>query len=87
MLDRLMRFQDRRLEHTQQFHGSIDSAINAMRAHALLINFCPYDDRTLFNHKTADFLSPFERINGFRYRDNWLENLLVASSMRGYKTY
>ena len=42
MLDRLMKYQDRRLYATQNFHGTKLSAEEAIRAHALLINFCPY---------------------------------------------
>ena len=34
MLDRLMKFQDRRLYCTQHFHGILQSANNAMRAHS-----------------------------------------------------
>jgi hypothetical protein len=27
--------------------------------------------------------SPFEGLNGFCYHDNWLHNLLIASSLQG----
>ena len=81
MLDRLMKFQNRRLDSSQHFHGKLESANNAMRAHALLVNFCPYNSNTI--RLNQGVISPFEKLNGFRYRDNWLENLLVASSMNG----
>ena len=83
MLDRLMKFQDRRLYATQHFHGTIQSANNQMRAQALLINFCPYSPIVIKKHK--GWRSPFEKLHQFRYRDNWLENLLVASSLNGYR--
>lgn len=81
MLDRLMKYQDRRLYSTQNFHGTLLSAQAAIRAHALLINFCPFSPQTI--NKKEDIHSPFEELNGFRYRENWLENLLVAASLGG----
>ena len=77
-----MKFQDRRLFCTQHFHGTAQSANQIMRAHALLINFCPYAETTI--QYNGGFKSPFEKLNGFVYRENWLENLLVASSLRGF---
>jgi len=47
MLDRLMKYQDRRLYSTQNFHGTLVSAQAAIRAHALLINFCPFSPQTI----------------------------------------
>lgn len=85
MLDRLMKYQDRRLYATQNFHGNVSSANAAVRAHALLINFCPYSSQTIDNKGGIN--SPFEQINGFVYRKNWLENLLVAASLNGNKIY
>ena len=81
MLDRLMKFQDRRLYSTQNFHGTLLSANTAIRSHALLINFCPFAPQTI--DKKGGIYSPFEQINGFQYRENWLENLLVAASLGG----
>ncbi len=81
MIDQLMKYQDRRLYNTQHFHGKFDSAITAIRAHALLINFCPFSPQTIAIKENIH--SPFEQLNGFRYRDNWLENLLVAASLGG----
>lgn len=81
MLDRLMKYQDRRLYATQHFHGTLPSANAAVRAHALLINFCPFSTQTIENKGGIN--SPFEQINGFVYRKNWLENLLVAASLGG----
>lgn len=83
MLDQLMKYQDRRLYSTQHFHGELPSAIACVRAHALLVNFCPYSPQTIA--KKGNIHSPFEQLNGFRYRENWLENLLVAASLAGQR--
>jgi hypothetical protein len=52
-----------------------------LRAIALLWNF------HLYSHKVQRLerysKSPFEDLNGFRYHDNWLHNLLIASSLNG----
>ncbi len=52
-----------------------------MRAHALLINFSHYSSQTI--KAKGGVKSRFEQLNGFRYRDHWLENLLVATSLNG----
>ena len=80
-----MKFQDRRLYHSQHFHGTISSANDAMRAHALLVNFCPYSPQTI--QCNGNIQSPFEKLNGFKYRQNWLENLLVAASLGGNRPF
>jgi len=85
MLDRLMRFQDRKLFCSQHFHGTLQSSNKIMRANALLFNFCPYSQQTI--QKNGGIKSPFEKLNGFSYRENWLENLLVASSLRGNRNH
>ena len=85
MLDRLMKYQDRRLYATQNFHGNIESAEAAIRAHALLINFCPFSTQVI--DKKGGIHSPFEQLNGFRYRNNWLENLLAAASLGGNRPH
>ncbi len=82
-LDRLMRWQDRFLFNHQYFHRSAEAAELGIRAWALLRNFRPYNPRTLRQHPQAQ--CPAERLNGFRYRQNWLENLRVAASMGGYR--
>lgn len=83
-LDRLMNYQDRLLYNMQYFHGTLDSARLHLRAMALLWNFHPYASRTKFNHPSRS--SPFKDLNGFQYHDNWLHNLLIASSMNGQRS-
>lgn len=75
-----MRFQDKRLFCSQHFHGTLHSADKMMKAHAMLMNFCPYAKQTIQNN--GGIKSPFEKLNGFTYRENWLENLLVATSLK-----
>jgi len=80
MLDRLMDPLDRWLYATHYFHGHLMSAEYQIRAWALLHNFRPYCPR-------ADirllYLSPFHKLNGFVYHDDWLQNFLVAASLGG----
>jgi hypothetical protein len=80
-LERLMNYQDRLLYAMQYFHGHPASASLYVRAMALVWNFHPYDQRT--QKKYGARAAPFERINGFRYHDNWLENMMIAASMKG----
>jgi hypothetical protein len=81
MVDRLMKFIDRACFDAQYFHGTDDSAEQHARAMALLWNFCPSSPATIKKHHGQ--ICPAERLNGKRYTDNWLENLLVSASMNG----
>lgn len=83
-LERLMNYMDRILYTAQYFHGKITMASLYARALAMVWNFHPYDIRTQSKYGLAS--SPFERLNGFRYHDNWLENLMIAASIGGRKT-
>ena len=84
MVDRLMNHQDRLLYTMQYFHGDHKSARLYLRSMALLWNFHPYGART--RSECSARISPFTDLNGFRYHDNWLHNLLIASSMNGRQT-
>jgi hypothetical protein len=81
-LDRLMNYQDRLLYAMQYLHGTQDSARLYVRAMALVWNFHPYGRQTQAKYQ-GKRNSPFEDLNGFRYHDNWLHNLLIASSLQG----
>jgi hypothetical protein len=81
MVDRLMKFMDRWLFASQYFHGTTDAARLQTRGWALLQNFCPSTPLTIKKHHGK--ISPAERLNGFRYHDNWLQNLLISASMGG----
>ena len=65
----------------QDFHGKWGSAEQSSRAMALLWNFHPFCRKTRM--AMAGCLCPFEQLNGFRYHDNWVRNLLIASSLNG----
>ena len=83
-LERLMNYLDRILYSAQYLHGTQESASLFVRATAMLWNFHPYDLRTQGKYGLG--ASPFERLNGFRYHDNWLQNFLIAASIGGWKT-
>ena len=85
MVDRLMKYLDRAFFNSQYFHGTQASAERRVRALVLLWNFCPSSPQTVKKHNGQR--SPAERLNGKRYAQNWLENLLVSGSMNGYRRY
>lgn len=68
---------DHRLFDTQYFHGSLDQAELGIRAWALIHNFVTKNPVTIRRHH--GWQSPAERLNQFRYHDNWLHNLLVSA--------
>jgi hypothetical protein len=82
MVDRLMQRMDRHLFSTQYFHGTLKSANLSIRAWALIQNFAPFNPWTV---KQKCHVSSFERVNGFQYHENWLQNLLIAASLGGYR--
>ena len=83
MVDRLMRFMDKYLFGSQYFHGSLFAAEQSIRAWAILRNFQPYACSIKNNKKEVVCAS--KNLNGFMYRDNWLENLIVSTSMSGFR--
>ena len=83
MIDRLMKGRDRYLFFMQYFHGHFYSAGLSLRTWAILRNFQPYCSRITANG--AEFECAAARLNGFRYRDNQLENLPASASMGGYR--
>jgi len=84
MLDRLMQRMDRHLFQTQYFQGHLNSATLGMRAWALLYNFTPSNPYTVKKYG-GKFKSPAERLNKKKYHEDWLQNLLISSSISGYK--
>lgn len=81
MIDRHMEPLARYLYSTKYFNGHLMSAERSVRAWALSHNFLPYCPRAKVGQT---YKSPAHKLNGFVYRDNWLENLLVSASRRGY---
>lgn len=83
MVDRLMRWLNRTLVTRQYFHGTLASANQSSRAWALLHNYYPYCLRKIDDKNKLTCAA--SELNGFTYRSNWLENLVIASSMNGYR--
>ena len=77
-LDRLMRSQNRYFDRGQHFHGTLESANLRSRAWAVLHNYGDWGRKTRAENDGCR--CPAERLNGKRYAENWLENLLVATS-------
>jgi hypothetical protein len=80
MIDRQLDPLDRCLDRAHYFHGHLLSAEYQLRAWALFHNFRPYCPRAKIRQT---YQSPFHKLNGFVYHDNWLQNLLVAASLGG----
>lgn len=78
MLDRQIDPLSRCLDRARFFHGHASSAERIVRAWALAHNFRGFCPRA---RAAKDFRSPFHRLNGFVYHDNWLHNLLIATSL------
>jgi hypothetical protein len=83
MLDRIMRPMNRYFDNGQHLHGSLPPSQLHCRSWALLHNFTPWSPVT--TEKNGGWASPAERLNKHRYRENWLENLLVSASLGGYR--
>jgi hypothetical protein len=79
-LDRQLDALDRCLYAAHYFHGPLMSAEYQVRAWAWFHNFQPYCPRAKIRQR---YQSPFHKLNGFVYHDNWLQNLLVAASLGG----
>ncbi len=84
-LDRLMRFMDRHIFSHQSFHSTSEKATLNMRAYALIHNFSPSNPQTI--NKYEGKASPAERLNEFKYHENWLHNLLISASLGGYRSH
>lgn len=78
MLDRVMRSMNCYFDRGQQFHGTQESANRRSRAWAILYNYFPWCRKTIKDN--GGCRCPAERLNGKRYAENWLENLLIATS-------
>lgn len=84
MLERVMQPMDRFLFSIRYFHGkTTESATKSIRAWALIHNFAPFNPGTI---KKRGYRCPAEKLNGGRYHDSWLQNLLVSASLQGFRT-
>jgi len=64
-------------------HGHQGSSEARLRGWALLQNFRPYAPR---GKCPREFQSPAHRLNGKRYHEHWLLNLMAATSLMGFRT-
>src|SRR5262245_31277557 len=83
MLDRVMRGMNRYFDSGQHLHGSQQAGERHVRAWALLYNFRPWHKAVA--RANGGWRCPAERLNRHRYHDDWLQNLLVATSLGGYR--
>ena len=81
--DRLLNHMDRLLYTACYGHTTTQSSRLAVRAIALQWNFHCYGTR--LRRQQPSRVSPFHDLNGFVYHQNWLHNLLIASSMGGLR--
>ncbi|MCI5161431.1 MAG: hypothetical protein D3917_05280, partial [Candidatus Electrothrix sp. AX5] len=54
-----------------------------IRGWALIKNFAPQNPAAVKKH--AGLQSPAEQLNGKRYHDCWLQNLLISASLGGFR--
>ncbi len=83
MLDRIMKLMKRCIKNAQYFHASPEKATLYMRGFALIYNFSPSSPWTIKRHNGA--ISPASRLNQVSYSEDWFINLMVATSLRGYR--
>lgn len=83
MLDRVMRGMSRYFEEGQHLHGSPAACRLHVRAWALLQNFRLWGAEAARDNN--GWRSPAERLNGHRYHQDWLQNLLISASLDGYR--
>ncbi|HSU69296.1 MAG TPA: hypothetical protein VLJ39_20590 [Tepidisphaeraceae bacterium] len=63
-------------------HGHQGSSELRLRGWALLQNFRPYAPR---GKCPREFESPAHRLNGRRYHEHWLHNLMASTSLMGFR--
>ncbi len=64
-------------------HGHQGSSESRLRGWALLQNFRPFAPR---GNLPRAFDSPAHRLNGKRYHEHWLHNLIASTSLMGFRT-
>ncbi len=65
-------------------HGHQDSSELRLRGWALLMNFRPYAPR---GKRIRLYDSPAHRLNGKRYHEHWLHNLMTSTSLMGFRSH
>jgi hypothetical protein len=82
-LDRVMRAMNRYFDDGQHLHRSAEACGRHVRAWALLFNFRPWHPASA--RANGGWRCPAERLNKYRYHDDWLQNLLASGSLGGYR--
>ncbi len=82
-IDRPMNILDRYLYQMRYFRGNREAANQKVRAWAMLYNFVPFSQRVQNRKDNPKKKSRFEDYNGFVYHQDWLQNLIIASSLNG----
>ena len=54
-----------------------------IRGWALIYNFTPSNLMTIKKYQGKK--CPADRLNGFAYSENWLENLLISASLKDFR--
>ena len=83
MLDRIMKLMKKSIKNAQYFHANNHKATLYMRAFALIYNFSPSSPLTIKRHNGK--ICPAQRISNLKYSDDWCINLMVSTSLRGYR--
>ncbi|MHC5541376.1 hypothetical protein ACYOEI_24410, partial [Singulisphaera rosea] len=81
-VDRPMNRLCRRMYASRGLHGHQGSSELRLRGCALLGNFRPYAPR---GKCPRVFDCPAHRINGKRYHEHWLHNLMASTSLMGFR--
>lgn len=83
LVDRLMNLLDRTIHTGRRLHGDLMSAEHRLRGWALLLNFRPFSAR---HRRDCGYRSAVHRLNGSTYHDHWLHNLMISTSLGGFRT-
>jgi len=81
-VDRPMNRLCRLMYANRGLHGDQESSELRLRGWALLQNFRPYAPR---GKTPRAFDSPAHRLNGKRYHEHWLHNLMASTSLMGFR--
>jgi hypothetical protein len=81
-VDRPMNRLCRLMDAGRGLHGHQGSSEVRLRGGALLLNFRPYAPR---GKSPREFDSPAHRLNGRRYHEHWLHDLMASTSLMGFR--
>lgn len=81
-VDRPMNRLCRLMYASRGVHGHQGTSEFRLRGWALLVNFRPYAPRS---NRPRAHDSPAHRLNGKRYHDHWLHNLMASTSLMGFR--